>query len=30
MVKQTFAPPYQKVPSNDWGAANAPPRGCKS
>jgi hypothetical protein len=30
MLKQTFATPYQKVPSNDWGAANALPRGCKS
>jgi hypothetical protein len=30
MIKQTFAAPYQRVPSNDWGAANVLPRGCRN
>ncbi len=30
MSKQSFAPPYQMVPSNDWGAASTLPKGCKS
>ena len=30
MIKQTFAAPYARVPSNDWGAANVLPRGCQN
>lgn len=30
MPKQTFAALYQKLPTNEWGAADALPRGCKS
>jgi hypothetical protein len=29
MIKQSFPAPYQMVPSNDWGAPNALPKGCK-
>jgi hypothetical protein len=28
MSKQTFTTPYQKVPSNDWGAPNKLPKSC--
>jgi hypothetical protein len=30
MIKQTFAAPYARLPSNDWGAANVLPRGCRN
>ncbi len=30
LIKQTFAALYARLPSNDWGAANVLPRGCRN